>query len=72
MRASRTEILSTASITASLDVNSIASLSWKISASELIKRQIRDDVVVDTIVTNLAARPLFAPSSLATLALVPI
>jgi hypothetical protein len=72
VRASRTEIPSTASITASLDVNSIASLSWKISASELIKRQIRNDVVVDTIVANFAARPLLAPSSLATLTLVTI
>jgi len=72
VRASRTEIPSTASITASLDVNSIASLSWKMSASELIKRQIRNDVVVDTIVANFAARPLLAPSSLATLTLVTI
>ena len=70
MRASRTEILSTASITAPLDEKIIASLLWKISARKLAKRLIRKDVAVDTIVANLAPFPLAAPSSLATLTLV--
>lgn len=70
MRASKTEMLSTASITASLDEKIIASLLWKISARKLAKRLIRKDIAVDTIVANLAPFPLAAPSSLATLTLV--
>lgn len=70
MRASRTERLSTAWITASLVVNIIASLSWRINARKLMKRLIMKDVVVDTIVANLAPFPLDAPNSFATLTLV--
>ena len=70
MRASRTERLSTAWITASLVVNIIASLSWRINARKLMKRLIMKDVVVDTIVANLDPFPLDAPSSFPTLTLV--
>lgn len=70
VRASRTEMLSTASITAPLDEKITASLLWKISARKLAKRLIRKDIAVDTIVANLAPFPLAAPSSLATLTLV--
>lgn len=69
VRASKTEMSSTALITASLDVKIVASLSWKISVSRLKKTLIRKDVAVDTNIANLAPRPLPAPSSLATLTL---
>lgn len=67
--ASRTERLSTASITALLDETTSAILSSKASASKLKNRPIRKEVAVDTIVVNRAPFPLPAPSSLETLTL---